>query len=144
MFKDPNTPMKVIYIYGLEHSTRENSIIIRPDIDLMIEDGDVFAIMFFKNDEIENDDVIVKLESSQPLQTIFDTQESELIGRCPLRLDGTLQLGDKCFAILKADLKQDSCVETPVGVTVNVEWASLSKNDYDDVYPPGMEIKVKR
>lgn len=144
MFKDHNTPMKVLYIYGVEHSTKENSILIKPDIDLVIENGDVFAIMFFKNDEIENDDIIVKLESSQPLQAIFDTQESKLIGRCPLRLDGTLQLSDNCFAILRADLNLDSCGDTPVDVSVNVKWASLSQVGDDNVYPPVMEIKVKR
>ena len=144
MFKDHNTPMKVVYIYGLEYSTNENSIVIKPDIDLVVKDGDVFAIMFFKNDRIENDNIIVTLDSAIPLQNVFDTKEDKYIGRCPLGLDGTVELSDNGFVVLKANLCESSVDNNEVDVKVRVQWASLSQEGDDDIYPPVMEIKVKR
>lgn len=143
MFKDHNTPMKVVYIYGVNYSTEENSIVIKPDIDLVVEDGDIFAIMFFKNDRIEEDSIIVQLEAEGPLQYIFDTEEDKLIGRCPLGLDGTVELSDNGFVVLKAKLCKNSHPHKEASVSVNVQWASLTQKGDGDTYPPVMEIKVK-
>jgi len=135
--------MKVIYIYGVQHSTNQDSIVIKPDIDLVVNDGDVFAIMFFMNDRIEKDNIIVELSSSSPLQYVFDTDDNELNGRCPLALDGTVELSDNCFVVLKAKLSQGLETGKEVDVNVNVRWASLSRPNASDIYPPVMEIKVK-
>ena len=144
MLKDHNTPMKVIYIYGVEHSSNENSIVIKPDIDLEVNDGDIFAIMFFKNDRIADKKITVKLTSSIPLQDIFDTSDNELIGRCPVGLDGTVELSDNCFAILRAKICGSELSENGASVNVNVRWTDLSQENDSDIYPPVMEIKVRR
>ena len=139
MSQDPNTSLKSVFIYGDRHDGREGSLIIKPDKDLQVTDGDVFAIMFFKYDRLVDDNIWVTLSSEYPLQDIFDTQD--VSSRCPLGLDGRVELKDNSFVTLSVKLKRELlCKE--IGITVNVHWANLSDDDAA-FYPPEMEIKVK-
>ncbi len=139
MSKDPNVPLKVVYIYGNRHDGKEGSIEIKPNIDLEVNDEDAFAIMFFKDDRLPDDNICVTLSSSYQLEDIFDTHDPA--SRYPLDSDGRVELQDNRFVELIVKLKKELlCKE--IDVSVNVEWANLP--DKGDVfYPPEMEIKVK-
>jgi len=142
MSNHPNLPMKVIYIYGHRHSQSEGSIVVKPDHDLEINDGDIFALMFFRNERIKEDNVIVSLSADCPLQEIFDIEYQNDTGRCPLGLDGKLVLEDDHFALLRAKLSGNSISDTATSVKVKAQWESFSGTSIEDVYPPEMEIKV--
>ncbi|TQV88484.1 hypothetical protein [Aliikangiella coralliicola] len=136
---EANTPMKNVYIFGKHHSGAEDGIIIKPDKDLEVQDGDLFAIMFYKAAKVPDDTVWVTLKVEYPLQHIFDTRDT--YGRCPLGLDGKLELEDNCFAILEVNLIEElRCKD--IDIRLSVHWANLPGGE-DTLYPPEMDIKVK-
>jgi len=143
MSKHPNLPMKVIYIYGNRHSRNDGSIVVKPDVDLELNDGDIFALMFFRNDDIKEDNVIVSLSADCPLQDVFDVEYQSDTGRCPLGLDGKLELTDNCFAMLRVKLSEELISVQQTSVMLKVRWASFNGASIDDIYPPEMEIKLK-
>ena len=143
MGKNANTPLKVVYIYGSRYDRREGSIIIKPDATLNVCDGDTFALMFYRDDRLKDDNVWVTLSSDYPLQDIFDTQDPA--SRCPLGLDGRVELKDNSFVTLIVKLNPELPQEE-INISVQVQWANLklSKTGSDDdfVYPPLMEVRV--
>ena len=138
MSKHPNVPLKTVWICGLKVSTDDGSILIKPDVDLIVESGDKLALMFYSVPPISGEKICVSLTpEGLPLSDIFDTDNQMF--PYPLENDGTVTLADKGFVML---IVKDQ-LSSQQSIRVKARWKDLNPKDDIVTYPPEMEIKVK-